>query len=217
MRSRGPAPPLPTEGSIVGIDDAATLLSLAITRPLRERDLDPVYAPVLFRRVLGRSGCRGTVHIESRGYELQFAVEDGSAALSDSAHGQLMRLFDLEAARWRIEPDVHIAKGLDFHPLRRVALMGLRRLLRPMTGDELAKAFGPQLSLAPTVAPARRSLPRRLGVSRREQRFVENYLDGVTTARDAVQQGGLGPSTALQVIALLSLFDALVWNRPPPA
>ncbi len=186
---------------------------MPLSRALAPRDLDPVYLPVLFRRVLARRDTQGRVMISAPSYELAFTLSGGSAALGKADHAKLVQAFDLPSAEWKLTPGVEVDRNSEFHPLARVALTGLRRTLRVLRANELEEAFGDRLDLAPQVRPDRLAVPRRLGLGRRDLRFLDRYVDGACSARSAAHEGGLGPSTALQLLALLDLYDVLDWGE----
>ena len=203
----------PTSGQIVGPLTAADLLGMAISRPLTQDDLDPVYLQVLFKRVLARRDTQGMIEITAPSYEMQFDVSGGNAALTKAEHAKLERAFDLPKANWKLLGERKVSHNCDFYPLAKVALTGLKRVLRTLRADELEDAFGEQLDLAPQIRADRLALPKRLGVGRRELRFVDRYLDGSLSARTAAHEGGLGPSSALQLLALLDLYEVLDWDE----
>ena len=208
------AAPRPTRGKIVAPRTARDVLGMAVSRPMTARDLNPVYLPVLFRRILGRRDTQGSVTITAPDYTVEFALSGGNAALDKAQHNKLLQAFDLPAAEWKLGEAGHIDRNSEFHPMARGALTGIRRLLRALRADELEEGFGAQLDLAPQVRPDRLALPRRLGLGRRELGFLDRYVDGATPAREAAHEGGLGPSTSLQLLALLDLYAVLDWEQP---
>ncbi len=191
---------------------ATELLGMAISRPLTQDDLDPIYLPVLFTRVLARQDTQGMIEITAPSYELQFDLSGGNAALTKAEHAKLERAFDLPRADWKLSSTSDLSRDSEFYPLARVALTGLRRTIRTLRADELEDAFGERLDLAPQIRADRLALPKRLGLGRRELRFVDQYLDGSMSAKTAADSGGLGASSVLQLLALLDLYNVLDWD-----
>jgi len=205
--------PRPTGGKIVGPRTAGDVLGMPLSRPLSPGDLNPIYLPVLFRRVLAGRDTQGQVVITAPSYEMEFTLSGGSAALTKADHSKLVQAFDLPAAEWKLAGADKVDRNSEFHPLARVALAGVRRILRTLRADELEEAFGERLDLAAQVRPDRLAVPKRLGLGRRDLRFLDRYVDGAASARTAAHEGGLGPSTALQLLALLDLYDVLDWEE----
>ncbi|HZO12840.1 MAG TPA: hypothetical protein VFB62_06270, partial [Polyangiaceae bacterium] len=205
--------PLPRSGTFVLPASAAQMLALAITRPLLESDLEPIALPVLFRRLLARRSVMGTVFFEASGFELAFDVESGSAALTRAEHSSAQRLWDLRQGKWRLSDERQSTMRRDLYPLNRLALDGLKRMLRSLDAADLEKAFGELLDLSPQIRSDRQTLPKRLGLGGRELRFIDQMLSGKLTGRAALAEGTLGPTNTLQLYALLELHDALMWTE----
>ena len=89
----------------------------------------------------------------------------------------------------------------------------LKRLIRALEPADLETSFGELLELAPQLRSDRQTLPKRLGLGGRELRFIEQLLNGQTSARHAMTEGTLGPTSTLQLYALLELHDALMWTE----
>ena len=228
FQSTLPGPGLPTEGTLTRPTAAGDILGLAITRPLRAGDLEPIAAPVLLRRVLARRTVFGTLELRGSDYQLDVDIEGGAASLTLGEHTELMNIFQTDTLKWRLRVErAPAAPGRDIHPLTAVALEGLRRWLRGLRADELEEALSSKRVLAPGLGRKELSGARRLGLTDRERRFVERDLDGSTRAEELAARGGLGPATCYQLLVLLDLYGLLSWTAveaipptelpPPPA
>lgn len=214
---RGAAPSLapsqiPTEGLLVTAPTAAELLAQPITRPLTPDDLHALTLPVLLRRVLARRSFFGTCEIRAKGFELRLDCEGGTCSVTKSEYTQLLKAFDLEEAEWRTSSAREEEPMREPIPLARIALDGLRRQLREQPADACRAALGDRLALAPRVRSERRRIPKRLGLSGRELRFIENYFDGMQSGAELGDTGPLGASTCFQLLILLELYDAIEWS-----
>lgn len=203
---------LPRAGILVGLDTAAEILAQPITGPLDPAELARTSLPVLLRRVLARRNVFGTLEINSEGFDLRVDCEGGTASLTKTEHSQLMRAFDLPAAEWRLLSTREEEPMREAIPLARVALDGLRKLLREQPAKACHEALGERLALAPRVRSDRRRIPKRLGLSGRELRFIESYLDGMQSGEELGDSGPLGHSSCFQLLILLELYDAIEWT-----
>jgi hypothetical protein len=193
---------------------ASALLGMALSRGLVAADLDPVALPVLLRRILCRRGVVGTLRLSAGGTEALVPLLDGTADLDRAELPALMKMFEAPSGDYELRPERDERIGRSHHTLPRLALDGLRVLLRAYQADELAAAFDDRLGLAPVVRADRRIMLVRVGLPAREQRFVDSQLDGATTGLALVEHGGLGRYGALVALAVLELLDLLEW-RPP--
>lgn len=212
MASLIPGGEVPGSGQLYRPASARDVLAMPLTGPIGSGDLDPIALPVLLRRVLGGKDVRGHLDLHGGSYELSFDVIDGNAHLGRAEHAKLLRAFDLTEGGWAFALKPGVKGSGDIHPLARVALDGIKRLLRSCPAEDVEAALGELLDLAPQVRPDLESLPKRLGLSGRELRFIDTMLDGKRSGRHAAEHGALGPSTTLQLLALLELYDALLWS-----
>jgi hypothetical protein len=203
----------PTHGHLYRPRSATEVLGLAITRPLEARDLEPIALPVLLRRVLARRSVFGSLVLRGGTFEMEIDIESGSAALTRAEHTRFLRAFDVDSGTWTLSSDRLDVRHRDLYPLVRLSLDGIKRWVRALPGNDLDAAFGELLDFAPQIRPENRTLPKRLGLGGRELRFVESMLDGSATARTAADTGGLGPTSTLQLLAVLELHDALMWTE----
>ena len=216
-----PTPQMPTEGSLYVPKTAKEVMSLAMTRRMVPEDLEPIAAPVLLRRLLGRRTISGSLVVHANGVTLEADIDSGNANLTRGEHTELMQLFNLQGATWKLIDKRSKLHGRERYPLPRLALEGLRRILRGMPAEELAAAIGQdKLSRAPKLRPEHASVPKRLGLSGRERRFIEDHLDGETSGDALGKSMVLGASTCFQLLALLDLYSTLEWGpakEPEPS
>ena len=187
---------------------------MALSRPLEPADIDPIALPVLLRRVAARHRESMDLILTSGGERIVVPLCAGAADLDKASLAALMNSFDLPEGRFELRrADLLQAQG-QAHSLARLALDGTRRISRQFSADELALAFAENRYLSATVRPERRVLPSRMGLSQRELRFIENHLDGHSSADEISQSGGIGATGCWQLLALLQLFDVLQWSEP---
>ncbi len=212
--SAAPAVPLQREGDLFTPQSAAGILAMPMSRPLTPADYQPIALPVLLRRVLARRDRSGTLTIDAGTFHLDVDLGGGTAHLDRHELEALMNAFTIEHARYRLAPERHSRDKREVVPLARLALDGVRRLLRQPSLDELNAAFGERLALAPRLKADKMPLAKKMGIPQREQRFLETYVDGATDAEHLVSHGGIARMTALQLLGLLELFDVLEWTEP---
>jgi hypothetical protein len=213
------APPaMPTglsrrEGAIVNPFDAAGILAMAISRPMTAADYEPIALPVLCRRVLARKDRFGTLIVALEGEELSIDVAGGAANLDRHELAALMTAFDHRHGRYRILQERRAGDRREPIPLARIALDGVRKLLRQPSIDDLERSFVERMELAPRIKADRAVTIRRMGLSQRELRFVDSYLDGVASCDHVATHGGMGRHTVLQLLAVLELFEIIEWTE----
>jgi hypothetical protein len=216
-RTTLPAPQMPTEGTLTMAKSAGQVLALGITRQLLAEDLEPIATPVLLRRLLGRRSVSGTLRIRSSQLDIDVDIEAGNAMMTRGEHTAFMHVFEIEKGRWELVAERSQASQRELYPLPRLALEGVRRLLRLIPHQEMSEALGERNALAPKLVAEHATLPRRLGLSGRERRFVTEYVDGRASARALSRSVIVGASTCYQILALLELFGALAWLEPSSA
>jgi hypothetical protein len=205
---------LPVKGGVIyNPPDAAGILALAISRPLTQADIDPVALPVLLRRVLARHDVFGTLRVKCGAVGLEMDLAAGSAALDKNEHAALMRAFEQQHGDYKLAAARRDDSTRIPHPLARLALDGLRVMLRQQGSEALEQALGERMRLAPIVREERRALPRRMGLGARELRFLDGYLDGSRDTHYLAGHGGIGRASALQLLVLLELFEVIEWRE----
>jgi len=201
-------------GRICTPQTAAGILAMPMSRPLTQADLEPVALPVLLRRLLSKRTVNGTLLLEAGKVKLTMDLAAGTGALEKNGHGELMKIFEIEEGTWELRTERDESMTRKAYSLPRLALDGTRRMLRQLQPEGLGEALADKLPLTPTLKPEKRALPNRMGLNSRELRFLEMHMDGSNNAHHIVQYGGLGKATALQLLALLELFDILNWEQP---
>jgi hypothetical protein len=153
------------------------------------------------------------LYIDTGKHSARVTIRGGTAELSKVEHADLQKVFDAQHASFRFEADVS-DDNVDrrSHALPRVALNALRVLLRNTQADDLANAIGKRLDLAPVVRDDRRAMLNWLALPARDRRFIDRQLDGTTTAKYVVNHGGMGRPGALQLLAMLHIFDVFEWQ-----
>jgi hypothetical protein len=222
---RSSRPPVPSSrrdallargGHIVNATDPAAILALAVTRPLRDTDLEPVALPVLLLRVLGRTTATGTLCVRPAGggEELPLLVVSGRAYQNENERAALRAAFAWPQATYVFHatpPDVGERRATS---MARVAADGLRSVLRGLPLEALSAALQDRMALAPTVREERRVIVEHLQLDTWERRLLKMWLDGSADVERIVSHGGIGKHTALGLVVLLATFDCLAWQQP---
>ncbi|MBW2523745.1 MAG: hypothetical protein JRI23_06195 [Deltaproteobacteria bacterium] len=205
--------PVPSGGTIRNPITARDLLALPLGRRLTGADVEPVALAVLLARLLARMGVTGTLQIDRDGESACCPVMDGSCYLTDSERARLRGAFLWPEATYRFEGDTpDCARRTRVSP-QVLAAEGVRAACKECTKDELLEGFGDRQELAPVLRPDRAGRLGRLGLDGREKRFVESNLDGRSSMSEAALRGGVGPTTALQVLVLLTVFEILSFDE----
>ncbi len=207
--------PVPSQGSIVNPTNGRAALALAMTGQLMAADVYPIALPVLLRRLLAQRSVTGTLTIESSKHNAQIIVRGGTAELSKTEHSDLQKTFELSDADFYFSPEV-LDDGIErrSHALPRLAVNALRVLLRNTDRETIGHAFADRLTLSPVLRPDRRAMLNWLRLPPRDRRFIERQLDGTTSAQFVLDHGGMSRAGAMQLLALLSIFDIVAWKAP---
>jgi hypothetical protein len=146
--------------------------------------------------------------------ELRVDLAAGFANLDKPELAALMDAFLVERGRWELVPERFAGDKREAVPLARIALDGVRRLLRELPLEDLEAALGERLHLAPRVRPDQEPITKRMGLSQRELRFLEMHLDGASDSDHLASHAGMARGSVLGLFALLELFDVLAWAPP---
>jgi hypothetical protein len=195
--------------------DAAALLDLPILRPLAAAaSFAPMVLPVLFGRLLSRESVRGVLTLTHAGAGLSIPVVGGRAIIGGDQRLAVAQAFTWPKGTYDFQPrDISVANEPPVSMMR-LTVEGLRVLGRTFSSDDMESALGGRLDQAPMVRSGTEAMVKRFGLTSGEVRLVEHRFIGVETGRKLLRDG-LGRHTTLELMLLLTLFDALAWNEPP--
>jgi hypothetical protein len=202
----------PNEGTIAPPSRPEDVLTLPIARPMASDEVDPVALPVLLRRRLCLPGVCGVLRLEGPGLLLQLPIEERSALITKEEAALLRRACDAPRLRWRLDPFVHDGAPRQAEPLPRLALEGIRRMLRHLDADDFERAFGERLEQVPVLRTEASLVARHLSLEPRETRLLERHLDAITPLEALGRTSDLGAPATLRLMALLELYGAVAWQ-----
>jgi molecular chaperone DnaK len=191
--------------------DASALLGLPIMRPLAvAANLAPMALPVLFARVLARESVRGVLALAHGGRGLSVPVLGGRVCLGRAEQQAVAQAFAWPEGTYDFHPKDVPAGREPPTSLLRLAVAGVRVLGRTFTTEDMEEALGVRLDQAPRLRSGSEAMVKRFGLDDGELQLIEHGFDGVETGK-ALLHGDLGRRTTLELMLVLTLFDAVVW------
>lgn len=205
---------LPLSGELAVPRDVPELYTMALSRPLEAGDTGPFSLAVVLVHLARRPDAHGLLSIRAAGKELDVDIAHGAPALGRRDREEIRLAFTWKRGTYEFTPDAkrRIDPSRTREPAIVVVARGLRTLLRTFPDDELEAALAPRMADAPTIDEGRAAILPSLGLSSAEFRCLDAYFDRNSSTRDIIHRGGLGHSTALQMLHMLELFEIISWQ-----
>jgi hypothetical protein len=206
----GHEPTLPSEGEIRNARTPAELAAVPLEGALPLTP--PLSLPVLLLALGRRRSFSGQLRLASGNHEVTLAIVRGGGAGTSVDLEQLRRAFEWTEGHYRLSAEAPPARLVAMRQsMVGLVVHGLRSHLRILDITQVLDVLAPHLQNAPRVMPGRAAILPLLGLSPREQRFVDHVLDGVTSADEILRRGGIGRETAVHIMFVLHVFRALEW------
>ena len=200
----------PRRGEFLNALGAAEISRLPLGRPLNAADLDPIALPVLFSRWLARKDVTGTLTLTEGSKTLTLPIAEGLARASDRDLAAVTAAFAWPRGSYELLRNPATKLDKQKTSMLRIAIDGLRRVIRELSASEIEEELGQNLHLCPLPRPDRDRAINKL--SSFEAGLTRRNLDGVTVGHDVVAHGGASRETMLRLLLLLSAFGALEWK-----
>jgi actin-like ATPase involved in cell morphogenesis len=212
-----PAPTVPPwTGSVTGqafnVQDFAQLLELPMVRGCGPDEHDRMALPILLIHAVARPAMSGTLLLEHAARSASLMVVAGRAHMDPAEHASVCKAFLWPELTYTFDGKRPNVGHRPATGMVRLLVDGLKTLGRSLSVQQLEKALGERLRLAPVVRTEREHVLRRLGLDSRELRLVEGLMDGTNSGQDLVKSGA-GPHTTLQLLVLLTAFELVDWHE----
>jgi len=221
MSSLPPARPseaptaLALSGTFVGHPTPQSLLALPLAQPPRTLD-EPWPLTLLLLRIERARLPLALLTLQSGRRSATLHIERSRPTVHPSDRTEIREILGWDAGTFSIrtqgetlEPPVVQWSSFGF------IVEAMQGVLRAARLPELEEALAAHLYEAPQVAESKQHVVHRLGLSDREQRMIANELDGRRSLHDLLHGGTASRASLLQLLCLLSAWNALAWAPPP--
>jgi hypothetical protein len=205
-----------SRGTFVRPPDAVALLALAHAIDRASVAVDPTTLPALLLRA-ANDGVTGRLTLErADGSAVGLFIEAGDAVVSTWEHRTLVDAFGWPAGTHRFEPGAARKRSRSDPaptPMIELVVEGMRLLTRTYDVEEIERALGDRLDLAPTLSADGADIALRLGLTGLETRLVDLGFDGRERGRALLAPGSVGRQATCGLLVLLTMFGALAWTE----
>jgi hypothetical protein len=199
-------------GRAFNVQDFSQLLELPMVRGSGPDEHDRMALPILLIHAVARPAMSGTLLLEHGTRCASLMVVAGRAHLDPAEHSSVCKAFLWPELTYTFDGKRPNVGHRPATGMVRLLVDGLKTLGRSLSVQQLEKALGERLRLAPVVRTEREHVLRRLGLDSRELRLVEGLMDGTTSGQELVKSGA-GPHTTLQLLVLLTAFELVEWHE----
>jgi hypothetical protein len=197
--------------------DASGILALQLFAPAAG-GAPPSLAALLLR--FARRDISGTLGLDcGAGHELAIPILEGRAYVRGQQERTLLaQLFAAAEGSFRFAPGVPSAlERREKLTLVRLAVEGLRAVLRRFSEEQLEQALGQRLAMTARARSDREQVVASLALADHERRVLGVHFDGQRPLREILGSCGLGRRAVLQLVCVLALFDCLEWRAASDA
>jgi hypothetical protein len=207
---------VPMQGAFVCPATAEDLTKLPLQRALGAGDVDPVSLPVLLLTLARRKDLSGVLTLSRGAESVPLSLTRGGAVFGAVKEREaLLAVFGWQGGTYRTEAgSVALAPGAKPDSVTKLAIEGMRSVLRRESDEAIAAALAGKLELAPKANARGNGLAETVGFWTGEKRFLKYRCDGSLTGTEAMKSGGLSRSAALGVLFVLDLFGGIDWEAP---
>jgi hypothetical protein len=187
-------------------------MKLPLRRGLTEADLDPIGLPVLLIALSRRKDLSGTLELSGEHGPIEAHLVGGAVSREGPAEREtLLGAFAWTRGVYRLHEQPQPPARVKPASLLRIAIEGIREVLRRDTEQCIEAALGNKLRLAPKVSARGTSLAEAVGFWPAEKRFLVQQCNGALTGLEAMKAAGVSRLSALQVLFVLELFGEVAW------
>jgi actin-like ATPase involved in cell morphogenesis len=214
--SMAPGVAVPLQGSFAVPRTAADLLRMPLRRPITHEDLNPIWLPALFISLSRRKDLSGVLELKREIAVIKTEVVQGGVLWQSARHkDSVLAGFAWERGTYDLQVRA-LPKQPEGKPesLSKLAIEGIRAVLREESEANLVAALGEKMEQAPKVSSRGLGLAEVVGFWTAEKRFLKYHCDGSLCAQDAMKSSGVSRATAMQVVFVLDLFGEVDWSTP---
>lgn len=193
--------------------DAQGIVALPLMRELKPEDLDPISLSVLLVRQLAKRSITGTLRLEHAGKKAEVPILGGVAYLRNPEKVAVIRAFAWPEGSFSLDTEPPNPEKRGRFSMGRLAMEGLRSIVRGFSVETVEQALGKRMQLAPKVRQDR-SYVLELGLTEPEKRLVRLQMNGERAVEEVAARSGIGRQTTVQLLLLLSVFECVEWKEP---